>query len=80
MIKYRVRETLTGKCILQYLKEYQASKTVEWLDVRYDQSPRALVSEFDVIDKNKSLEIDNAELHVEIEMLREQIKKLEGTK
>lgn len=78
MIKYRVRKGLFGKSVLQYLKTYPAIDEFEWIDVSYNESPRALVSEIDVYDKNKNLEIENAELHTEIEILRDQIKKIRG--
>jgi hypothetical protein len=63
MEKYRVRRDLFGNCILQSLY-VPALKTgnSRWKDVKYSEAPRALVSEFDVHDKIKNLEIEVAEL------------------
>ena len=76
MDKYRVRKGFRGTCVLQYLKNYVT--TYEWLDVRYDKAPRALVSEFDVQDKIKKLEVEVAELNVENDQLRIKIDELKN--
>jgi hypothetical protein len=62
MEKYRVRRGLWGKCVLQYFETFPSSlpnaPDPQWVDVGYKQAPRALVSEFDVINKIRDLEID----------------------
>lgn len=62
MNKYRVRKGLFETCILQYLEKHPELSLMRWVDVTYQTAPRALVSEFDVYDKIKKLEIENAEL------------------
>lgn len=61
--KYRVRKGLFDRSVLQVLVKYLddtslSTYTYQWVDVSYDQAPRALVSEMDVIDKMTRLEIE----------------------
>lgn len=44
--RYRVRRSLFGSCILQRLVMY-GSGEIKWVDVDYDQAPRALITEID---------------------------------
>ena len=63
MENFRVRKGLFGTCVLQRLSTWPEipghDAGYEWVDVKYSEAPRALVSEMDSLEKIRDLEIEN---------------------